>query len=119
MALGLHPSLDTLPDSGPSALLEAAYHVRWFAGKVGFSIVGAALLVAARYQWKVGQTLRKVSPVSALLGLAMQLIWVDAAGFLHPVIGTVFFLWLLAIGAMLATGRVERHFIDLFGRRGD
>lgn len=117
MVIGLYPSLDTLPDSGPSALLEAVYHVRWFAGKVGFSAVGVALLIAARFQWKVGQTLRKVSPVSALLGLAIQLIWLDAANFLHPIIGTVFFFWLLVIGTMLSTGRVERHFINVFGRR--
>lgn len=115
--IGLQPSLDTLPDSGPGSFVEAVYHVRWIAGKVGFSVVGVALLFAARYQWKVGQTLRKVSPVSAMLGLAMQLIWVDAASFMHPVIGTVFFVWLLVIGTMLSTGRVERHFINAFGRR--
>ena len=47
----------------------------------------------------------------------MQLIWLDAASIIHPVVGGLFFLWLVVIGAMLATGRVERHFVDRYGGR--
>ena len=50
-------------------------------------------------------------PVSAVLGIAMQFIWIDAATIMHLVIGSLFFVWLLVIGAMLYTGRVERHFV--------
>ena len=39
---------------------------------VGFTAAGLALIVAAWYQWRVGGTLRKVAPVSAALGVAMQ-----------------------------------------------
>ena len=37
---------------------------------------------------------------------------------MHPVVGSLFFLWLLVIGIMLATGRVERHFISKYGGEG-
>lgn len=102
-----------LTSSSPAdvnAAIEATAAVRWITGKIGFSAAGLALLVAARYQWMVGGTLRRIAPVSALLGIGMQLIWVEAATDIHRVTGTLFFLWLLVIGAMLATGRVERHF---------
>ena len=48
--------------------------------------------------------------MTATIGILMQFIWIDSATFMHPINGTAFFLWLVAIGAMLATGRVERHF---------
>lgn len=100
--------------AAPTAV-EIGFDLRWIAGKAGFTAAGAALLVAAFYQWRVGGTLCKVAPVSAVLGVAMQLIWLDAASFMHPVIGTGFFLWLLVIGTMLATGRVQRHFVAAYG----
>ena len=96
------------------ATIESTATLRWLTGKIGFSAAGVALIVAARYQWVVGGNLRKIAPVSLLLGLAMQLIWVDLGTVTHGVVGTIFFLWLLAIGSMLATGRVERHFVDKF-----
>ena len=89
----------------------AVDNLRWISGKVGFTFAGLALVVAAWFQWQVGGTLRKVSPASAILGVAMQFIWLDAATLAHPIIGGVFFVWLLLIGAMLATGRVEKHFV--------
>ena len=99
------------PDVG--AMSESVNFARWFTGKLGFAAAGLALIIAARYQWAVGGQLRIVAPFSALAGVAMQLIWVDSATVLHPIIGTAFFIWLLAVGAMLATGRTERLFIRL------
>ena len=115
------PLLETALATGPSMSsgytgLGAMYHLRWITGKIGFAAAGLALIVAARYQWQVGGTLRKVAPGSAILGVAMQFIWVDSATILHPIIGTLFFVWLLVIGTMLSTGRVERHFIAAYGR---
>ena len=40
--------------------------------------------------------------------------WVDSATIMHPIVGTAFFLWLMAVGTMLSTGRVERHFVDKY-----
>ena len=96
-----------LADGAPMARVDG---LRWIGGKLGFAAAGLALIVAARYQWRVGGQLRRIAPVSAITGLAMQFIWIDSATVMHPIIGTLFFLWLLVIGSMLATGRVERHF---------
>ena len=89
--------------------------LRWLSGKVGFTAAGLALIVAAWFQWQVGGALRKVAPASVALGVAMQFIWLDAATIVHPIVGGLFCLWLLVIGTMLATGRVERHFIARYG----
>ena len=106
------------PPTGESGLLvavtptlETANQLRWLTGKIGFAIAGLALVVASLYQWKVGGTLRLIAPMSAALGIAMQFIWIDAATLAHRVTGPLFVIWLLVIGAMLFTGRVERHFI--------
>ena len=63
----------------PSPSTEVIASFRWMAGKVGFTMAGLALIAESRYQWKVGGTLRLIAPISALLGAAMQLIWLDAA----------------------------------------
>ena len=96
------------PESNP--LIESSALIRWLSGKVGFALAGLALVVASRFQWKVGGTLRFIAPVSGVLGLAMQFIWIDSATGLHPVVGGAFFLWLLAVGSMLFTGRTEELF---------
>ena len=97
----------------PEEWLEPVSYVRWLAGKIGFAAAGLALIIATRYQWTAGGNLKKIAPVSLITGLAMQFIWIDSATVMHPIIGTAFFLWLLAIGFMLASGRVERHFMAM------
>ena len=92
-------------------MIETTAYLRWLIGKIGFATAGLVLIVASRYQWKVGGTLRRIAAAAAVLGLAMQFIWIDAATIIHPIIGVPSFLWLIAIGAMLFMGRVERHFI--------
>ena len=106
---------DTAILTTPNQSLEPVAYVRWLTGKIGFAAGGLALIVAARYQWMGGGTLRYIAPVSAIIGLAMQFIWIDSATIMHPIIGVAFFLWLLAIGFMLASGRVERHFVAISG----
>ena len=93
-----------------SSASEGVSFLRWFAGKLGFAAAGIALIIAARYQWAVGGRLKIIAPFSGVFGIAMQFIWADSATMIHPVIGTAFFLWLLAVGAMLASGGTERLF---------
>lgn len=102
---------------GVPSVVDAVSDVRWIAGKIGFAAAGAALLAAATQQWKVGGALRRIAPASAVIGLGMQFIWIDAATLMHPIVGAAFFFWLIGIGTMLATGRVERRFIDVYGAR--
>ena len=103
------PGVETVETS-----TETIAFLRWFTGKVGFAAAGLALLAAAQKQWKAGGAIRRIAPASAVIGIAMQLIWWDAATIMHRVSGVAFFVWLLVIGLMLVTGRVERHFA---GRR--
>ena len=100
----------TTPFQETVAMLRAAM------GKVGFAAAGIALIAAARCQWKVGGALRYVAPVSLTLGIAMQLIFIDAATVAHRITGPAFVLWLIVVGAMLVSGRTERLFTDFAGR---
>ena len=99
----------------PGAFAEVTAYLRWFTGKLGFAAGGLALLVAARYQRMAGGALRIISPLSVIIGLAMQLIWFDSLTFVHRLSGVAFVLWLVAIGFMLFSGREERLFIARFG----
>ena len=110
LAVSVPDATDAISTFAQTISTEQVADIRWLTGKVGFAVAGLALIVAARYQWKVGGTLRRISPLSAIIGIAMQFIWVDSATFMHPINGAAFFLWLVVIGAMLMTGRVERHF---------
>ena len=89
---------------------EAVARIRWLTGKIGFAIAGLALVAAAQRQWNAGGAIRRIAPASALIGISMQFIWIDAATILHRISGIAFFIWLIVIGLMLVTGRVERHF---------
>ena len=91
-------------------LMENSELLRWLTGKIGFAAAGLALIVAARYQWKVGGALRYIAPASLVIGIAMQFIWFDAVTLLHRISGVAFLVWLIAVGGMLFTGRVERLF---------
>ena len=95
------------------ATTETVALLRWFTGKVGFAAAGLALAAAALRQWKAGGAIRRIAPASAFIGLAMQLIWVDAATIMHRISGVAFFVWLVVIGVMLVSGRVERHFSSI------
>ena len=109
-ALALVLSASACADVTVAGSVEIMDFLRSLTGKMGFAIAGLALLIAARYQWKVGGTLRKIAPASAVIGLIMQFVWIDAATIMHPIVGVAFMVWLLVVGAMLATGRTERHF---------
>ena len=91
------------------AWVEATATLRWLAGKTGFAAAGVALVVGAVYQWRAGGNLRNAAVASAVVGIAMQFIWVDSATIMHRITGPAFFLWLIVVGTMLATGRVERY----------
>ena len=89
-----------------SATTEAVSTLRWVTGKLGFTAAGLALVAVGLRQWKGSGV---VGPASVVIGIAMQLIWVDAATIVHRITGNAFFLWLVVVGIMLLRGTVERH----------
>ncbi len=109
-AVVLAASAPEAPGAVISGSTETIHYLRWLTGKIGFTVAGLALIGASRYQWKAGGGLKLISPASVVIGIAMLLIWVDAATVLHPISGAAFFVWLAVVGVMLATGRVERRF---------
>ena len=94
-------------------LMENSELLRWLTGKIGFAAAGLALIVASRYQWKVGGALRYIAPVSLVIGVAMLFIWIDAVSLMHRFSGVAFVVWLIAVGGMLFTRRVERLFMRM------
>ena len=115
----VHPPVEVSSIAGSvtreiGEVAEMISKLGWITSKIGFSLAGLAVVVAARYQWQVGGTLRWIAPDSLIIGVAMQVIWVDSATILHAVVGTTFFLWLLSVGAMLGTGSVEKHFVKRY-----
>ncbi|MCY4123533.1 MAG: hypothetical protein OXG72_21710 [Acidobacteria bacterium] len=83
---------------------EATAWLRRFTGAAGFALAGLALIVIAWRQWGAGGSLKRIAPASALLGLAIQFVWLDAATVMHIVTGTLFVAWLVAGGRMLLKG---------------
>ena len=93
------------------AATETVSQLRSLFGKIGFAVSGLAVAVAAWRQWKTGPSFRKIAVFSAVLGIAMQFIWWDAATIVHRITGIAFLVWLILVGFMFITGRIERHFI--------
>lgn len=109
-ALLLATAVGDASEISVTATRDALWMVRWVSGKAGFTVGGLALATAGVRQWQSGGMLMRIAPASVLIGLGMQLIWVDAATIVHRVTGVAFVVWLVLIGIMLVTGRVERHF---------
>ncbi len=87
--------------------LAATATLRQVSGAAGFALAGVALIVAGWRQWTAERELRRMAGATALLGLAMQFIWLDAATLLHRLTGIVFVLWLVVAGGMLRGGRMR------------
>ena len=84
---------------------EATAWLREFTGAVGFAVVGVALIVTAWRQRSAGGALGRFAFASALLGVAIQFVWLDAATVVHMITGTLFLVWLAVAGGMLLKGR--------------
>lgn len=87
--------------------LEATARLRSLLGALGFALAGWALIAMAPSQWRLEGAWKRLAPASAVLGSAMQLIWIDAATVVHRVTGVVFMLWLVAAGVLLRAARSE------------
>ena len=90
-----------------SASQDSMLAVRWITGSLGFTLAGLALVALGPVQWRMGGILRGGAVVGMVLGVAMLLIWVDAATVVHRVTGIAFLLWLIVVGLWLAVPRLR------------
>ena len=88
-------------------LAGTVWDLRPLTAKLGFALAGVVVVLASRSLWKAKGGLRYVGLLSAVIGLAMQLIWIDAATFAHQITGAAFFAWLVAVGVILMRGRLR------------
>ena len=111
-ALVLAASVGDLSEVAASGTQEAVSTLRWVTGKLGFTAAGLALAAVGLRQWSAS---RVIAAASVVIGLAMLLIWVDAATIVHRTSGNAFFLWLVVVGVLLLRGTVERRFTAMRG----
>ena len=111
-ALVLAASVGEASDVAATATTEAVSTLRWVTGKLGFTAAGLALAAVGLRHWGAS---RVIAPASVVIGLAMLLIWVDAATIMHRISGNAFFVWLVVIGVLLLRGSVERRLAAIRG----
>ena len=107
MAVAVRGVADPDALAAAAVSLEATARLRALLGAVGFMLAGWALILMGLRQRRAGGAWKRLAPVTALLGVAMQLIWIDAATVVHRVTGIAFTLWLVAAGGLLWTARSE------------
>ena len=77
---------------------------RWLTGSGGFAVAGLALLSTAASQGRRSGAPLLLAAASGIVGLSMQLIWIEAASAVHRAAGVAFLLWLALAGAGLLAG---------------
>ena len=107
MAVAVRDVTDPGALAAAAVSLDVTARLRPLFGTIGYMLAGGALIVMAVRQWRLEGAWKRLAPVSAVLGIAMQLIWIDAATLVHRVSGIAFTLWLVAAGGLLWAGRAE------------
>ena len=107
MAVAVRDVADGGALAAAAGALEVTARLRPLFGSMGFVLAGWALIVMAPRQWRLGGAWKRLAPASAVLGSAMQFVWLDAATVVHAVTGIAFTLWLVAAGGLLWAGRIE------------
>lgn len=107
MAVGVGDVADPGALAAAAVSLEMTARLRPLLGAVGFMLAGWALILMGLRQRRAEGAWKRLAPVTAVLGVAMQLIWIDAATVVHRVTGIVFTLWLVAAGVLLWSARSE------------
>ena len=107
MAVAVRGVADPGALAAAAVSLEVTARLRPLLGAVGFMLAGWALILVGLRQRRDEGAWRRLAPVTAVLGVAMQLIWIDAATVVHRVTGIVFTLWLVAAGVLLWSARSE------------
>ena len=109
MAVAVRDVADPGALAAATVALEGTARSREVFGAGGFMLAGWALIAATPCQRRLGGGWKRLAAASAVLGIAMQLIWIDAATVLHGVTGTAFTAWLVAAGVLLWTAAEPRE----------
>ncbi len=96
-------------------IIQFLADLRWLTGKAGFTAAGLGLAAAAMPMWKSAGAFRIAAPASAVVGVAMLFIWVDAATFMHRITGPAFLGWTIVVGCVLLTRREDQRSPEVEG----
>ena len=77
---------------------------RWLTGSGGFAAAGLALVFIATGPRRWPAVPLPLAATTGAVGVAMQLIWLEAATGVHRVSGVAFLLWLAVSGAGFLLG---------------
>lgn len=81
--------------------------VRSIGGKTGFFLAGMGLIALGPIQWRMGGVMKAFAVADVTIGVAMLLIWIDAATVMHRVSGVAFLIWLIVSGVWLTLGLMQ------------
>ncbi len=96
-------------------LADTISDLRGISGVIGFALAGLAVVLAVPLARRAGGRVRLAALFTGGIGVAMQFIWIDSATVVHRVVGAAFLVWLVAVGTLLATGRLG----EVLPRSGD
>ncbi len=103
MITTLLPSLIVFDAALGSADPEQYYYYRGLAGNIGNSLIGLALILLGPTQWRSGGMMKPLALLGTIIGVAMILVWWDAATMLHRASGAGFIIWLVVTALVLIT----------------
>ena len=99
----LLPSLIVFDAALGSADPDQYYYYRGLAGNIGNSLIGLALILLGPTQWRSGGMMKPLALSGTIIGVALILVWWDAATMLHRASSAGFIIWLVVTALVLIT----------------
>ena len=99
----LLPSLIVFDAALGSADPEQYYYYRDLARNIGNSLIGLALILLGPTQWRSGGIMKPLALSGTIIGVALILVWWDAATMLHRASSAGFIIWLVVTAVVLVT----------------
>ena len=99
----LLPSLIVFDAALGSADPEQYYYYQVLAGNIGNSLISLALVLLGSTQWRSGGMMKPLALSGTIIGVALILVWWDAATMLHRASGAGFIIWLVVTALVLIT----------------
>ena len=99
----LLPNLIVFDAALGSADPEQYYYYRGLAGNIRNWLVGLELILLGPTQWRPGSMMKPLALLGTIIGVAMILVWWDAATELHRESAAGFMIWLVVTALVLIT----------------